>query len=79
MEYNQSMTKADLIRQALELPLDEQLDLAQTLWEHASPESDFTLTAELRNLLESRLLEARANPEAGVPWEEVKARLLRRA
>ena len=79
MEYNQSMTKADLIRQALELPLDEQLDLAQTLWEHASPETDFTLTAELRDLLESRRLEARANPEAGVPWEDVKARLLRRA
>lgn len=79
LEYNQDMTKADLIRQALELPLDEQLDLAQTLWEHASPETDFTLTAELRDLLESRLLEARANPEAGVPWEDVKARLLRRA
>ena len=79
MEYNQGMTKADLIRQALELPLDEQLDLAQTLWEHASPEADFTLTPDLRDLLESRLLEARTNPGAGVPWEDVKARLLRRA
>ena len=61
MEYHQGMTKADLIRQALELPLDEQLDLAQTLWEHASPETDFTLTAELRDLLESRRLEARSD------------------
>ena len=79
MEYNRSMTKADLVRQALELPLDEQLELAQTLWEHASPATDFSLPADLRDLLEARLLEARANPEAGVPWEEVKARLFRRA
>ncbi len=34
---------------------------------------------ELKELLEARLLEARTNPEAGIPWEEVKARMLRRA
>jgi putative addiction module component (TIGR02574 family) len=73
------MTKADLARQALELPLDDQLDLAQTLWEHASPEPDLALSPELKELLEARLLEARLHPEAGVPWEEVKARLLGRA
>jgi putative addiction module component (TIGR02574 family) len=73
------MTKTDLTRLALELPVDEQLDLAQTLWEHASPASDFSLSTELKELLEARLLEARTNPEAGVPWEEVKARLLSRA
>jgi len=73
------MTRSDLTRLALELPVDEQLDLAQTLWEHASPASDFSLSAELKELLEARLLEARTNPEAGVPWEEVKARLLSRA
>lgn len=70
------MTKRDLTRLALELPLDEQLELAQTLWEHAAPPADFTLPAELKDLLEARLIEARKNPEAGVPWEEVKARLL---
>ena len=73
------MTKADLARRVLELPLDDQLDLAQEIWEHASPSTDFTLSDELKELLEARLLEARSNPEAGIPWEEVKARLLRRA
>lgn len=73
------MTKADLTRHALELPLEEQLDLAQEIWEHASPAADLSLSDELKELLEARLLEARTNPEAGVPWEEVKARLLRRA
>jgi putative addiction module component (TIGR02574 family) len=72
------MTKADLTQRALELPLDEQLDLAQTLWEHASPSADYTLSDDLKDLLEARLLEARRNPEAGIPWEEVKARLLGR-
>lgn len=72
------MTKADLTQRALELPVEEQLDLAQTLWEHASPEADHSLPTELLELLEARLLEARTNPEAGIPWEEVRARLLGR-
>jgi putative addiction module component (TIGR02574 family) len=72
------MTKSDLTRRALELPIDEQLDLAQTLWEHASPAADLSLSPEIKEILEARLQEARANPEAGVPWEEVKARLFGR-
>jgi len=74
-----SMTRVDLTRRALELPIEEQIELAQTLWEHASPAADFTLSNELKDLLEARLLEARANPEAGMLWEDVKARLLDRA
>ncbi|HYX25576.1 MAG TPA: addiction module protein [Thermoanaerobaculia bacterium] len=73
------MMKADLARLALELPIEEQLDLAQTLWDHASPPADFTLTPELEEVLEARLREAQANPGAGIPWEDMKARLLKRA
>src|SRR5436305_11712331 len=72
------MTKADLTRLALELPIDERLDLALTLWDSAAPPEDFTLTPELRDLLDARLLEAEANPDTSVTWEEMKARLLRR-
>ena len=74
-----AMTKADLTRLALELPIDERLDLAQTLWDSAAPPEDFTLTPELRDLLDARLFEAEANPDASITWEEMKARLLRRA
>jgi putative addiction module component (TIGR02574 family) len=74
-----SMTRADLSRLAQELPVDEQLELAQELWEQASPPPDFTLPSDLKDLLETRLLEARSNPQAGIPWEEMKARLLKRA
>jgi putative addiction module component (TIGR02574 family) len=73
------MTKADIIRLALELPIDERLDLAQTLWDSALPSNGFTLTPELRDLLDARLLEAEANPDTSVIWEEMKARLLREA
>lgn len=59
----------------MELPIEDQIELAQTLWEHASPGADFTVSAELKDLLKARLLEAHANPEAGSPWEDVKARL----
>jgi putative addiction module component (TIGR02574 family) len=76
--YTEDVTKADLTRRALELPIDEQLEIAQTLWEHASPPVDSTLTPELKELLEVRYREAHANPEAGISWEEMKARLLRR-
>jgi putative addiction module component (TIGR02574 family) len=73
------MTKADLIRLARELPIDQRLNFAQRLWDSALPPEDFTLTPEFRDLLDARLLEAEANPDTSVTWEEMKARLLRRA
>lgn len=76
--YTEGMTKTELTRLALELPIDDQLDLAQTLWEHASPPADFTLSTELEGLLNERIREAEANPDAGITWEELKDRLLKR-
>jgi putative addiction module component (TIGR02574 family) len=68
------VTKADLTRLALELPIDERLDLAQTLWDSAVPPEDFMMTPELRDLLDARLLDAEANPGTSVTWEEMMAR-----
>lgn len=73
------MTKAAIARAALQLPVEDQLELAQTLWDRASPPSDFELTPELKELLEARRQEALENPGAGVPWDEVRDRLLKRA
>lgn len=73
------MTKADLSRLAQDLPVNEQLELAQELWEQASPPPDFALSSDLKELLEARLFEARNSPEPGISWEEMKARLLKRA
>ena len=71
------MTRADLTRLALELPVDERLDLAQMLWDSAALPEDFKLTPELRDLLDARLLDAEANPDEH-HLGEMKARLLRR-
>ncbi len=73
------MTKNAVARLALSLPLEDQLEIAQTLWDHAAPKAEGHLSPELVQLLEARRLEALGAPEAGVPWEEVKARLSRRA
>ncbi|MEP7009053.1 MAG: addiction module protein [Acidobacteriota bacterium] len=70
------MTKTELALQALALPIEEQLDLAQEIWENVSPPPDLRLSDDLRDLLEERRAEALAHPEDAVPWEEVRARLL---
>jgi putative addiction module component (TIGR02574 family) len=72
------MTKAAIARLALELPIDDRRDLAQTLWDSSSPPADFEVTPELRELLDARLREAEIHPEEGITWEEMKARLLKR-
>jgi putative addiction module component (TIGR02574 family) len=69
------MTTADLKRHAFQLSVEEQLDLAQALWEHASPPADPNLSPELVELLAARQQHVLKNPDAGSTWEEVKARL----
>ena len=73
------MTKTELVQQALALPVEEQLDLAQEIWENASPPPDLYLSDDLRDLLDERRTEALAHPEDVAPWEEVRARLLGRS
>jgi putative addiction module component (TIGR02574 family) len=69
------MSKLDLLDQALALSVEDQLDLAQRLWERASPPKGDFLSKELVDLLETRRQEALADPGGSVPWSEVKARL----
>lgn len=73
------MTKSELTQQVLALPVEEQLDLAQEIWEHASPPPDLRLSDDLRDLLEERRADALSHPEEVVPWEEVRTRLLGRS
>ena len=72
------MTRAELRQELLGLPLDERLDLAQTLWDSAVPQPEIVLTEEQKDLLERRRAAFLADPEACRPWEEVKARILAR-
>lgn len=69
------MTRAELTRQVLELPIEDQLELAQTVWEQSSPPALGLLSPELEAELDRRLAEAIAHPETSIPWDDVKRRL----
>jgi len=66
---------AELLEEIKKLPREEQLALIQQVWdlEGAAPiEEDEEFKAELVR----RAQYAIDNPQSGIPWAEVKARLL---
>jgi putative addiction module component (TIGR02574 family) len=62
----------------LKLSIPERIELVEAIWDtvaadpHAVP-----LSEDHRAELDRRLADLEANPEAGSPWEEVRARLER--
>jgi len=71
------MTKAELRTQALRLPMDERLDLAEALWESLEDESaQPSLPEWQRRILDERIAADYAAPDAGSPWQEVQRRIL---
>ena len=71
------MTKAD-VDKLLELPLPERFELAQVLWGSIETEWDsLPVTDRERRLLDESLDAYYRDPDAGTPWPEAKAELLR--
>ncbi|HXO20097.1 MAG TPA: addiction module protein [Thermoanaerobaculia bacterium] len=68
------MDKAELKLEALQLSVEDRLDLAEALWESLDQEPE--LPAWQREVLDERLAADDAAPDAGSPWEEVKQRIL---
>ncbi|MFL6193456.1 MAG: addiction module protein [Thermoanaerobaculia bacterium] len=71
------MTKSQLRREALDLPVEDRLELAEALWESveaAAPES--SLPDWQRQILDERIAADDADPEGGSPWDDVKRRIL---
>ncbi|MEO7086285.1 MAG: addiction module protein [Gemmatimonadaceae bacterium] len=63
------------------LPVADRLKLVGDLWDsiaEESPDEAFPMTPELAAELDRRLADADAHPEGGMPWEEVRANILRR-
>lgn len=59
-----------------DLPVDEQIEYVQTLWERiAANESVVPVPEWHRTELERRLAEYEAAPDAGRTWDEVEADL----
>jgi putative addiction module component (TIGR02574 family) len=60
-------------------PIDDRIRLVQDVLEHLVDRRDEPeLTDEMKAELDRRIDELDRNPEAGIPWEAVKARVLGR-
>jgi putative addiction module component (TIGR02574 family) len=62
------------------LPVEERLQLVEELWDSIArdaPDEAFPMTPELAAELDRRLADLDANPDAGIPWEQVRANILR--
>ena len=60
-------------------PVEDRLRLVEAVWDGiADQDYEPELTEEMKAELDRRIAELDRNPDAGVPWEEVKARLQRR-
>ncbi|MFT3773610.1 MAG: addiction module protein [Minicystis sp.] len=59
-----------------DLPVDEQIDYVQALWDRiAAKEGQVPVPAWHRAVLDERLANLEADPDAGRPWEDVEADL----
>jgi putative addiction module component (TIGR02574 family) len=68
------------MKDILALSPAERIQLVEDIWDSLAefPEA-ITLTEAQRQLLDERLKAHRADPKAGSPWPEVKARILGKA
>ena len=63
-------------QELLNLPVDDRTLLAHELLASVQEEMDgWVLTPAQQAILDQRLADVKANPDAGVSWEEVKGRL----
>ena len=58
------------------LPLEERLALVQEIWDTIVAEQPPLLTEAQRKELDRRIAEDDADPDGGIPWEQVQAELL---
>jgi putative addiction module component (TIGR02574 family) len=71
------MTKAELEAEALQLPVEDRLDLAEALWESLEKEeTQPELPAWQGDILDERLATEDAALDVGSPWQDVKQRIL---
>jgi len=71
------MVDQAFLTQAKQLSPADRLELIGELWQSLNPD-DLPLTETEKSLLDERLAEADANPNAGRTWEEVEAELRQR-
>ena len=73
--------ESSTLSQLLKLPAGDRAELAMALWESLSDterEQELDLTDEEAAELDRRWTEHLENPASGVPWSEVRRKLLKR-
>ncbi len=59
-----------------DLSIEEKIDYVQSLWDYIAADVDTVpLTEWQKQLLDQRLAAYEKDPDAGVPWEELRERL----
>ena len=71
------MSATEILEQIEQLPLDEQHEVAEKVFEKYGGFDD-ELTPEQAAELDRRLAEFEKNPREGIPWEQVEADLNKR-
>ncbi len=71
------MTRQELRAELLKLDVEERIELAEFLWESVG-DAGFSLTDEQAAELDRRMKEVEDDPSIGIPWEQVRADLLKR-
>ncbi len=70
-----SAMNAQLLAAAVELPVDERIELVEAIWD-SIPEGELPPLTDSQVLeLDRRLDDLEENPETSIPWEVVSARL----
>lgn len=64
------------VEQLMGLSVEERLAAISALWDSIVDEApDYPISEDDRRMIEERLEDYRRDPEAGVPWEVVRAQL----
>jgi putative addiction module component (TIGR02574 family) len=63
------------------LSVEDQLELVGLIWDRIRDADGATVTVPDWHwrVIHERIADANANPDAALPWEEVRARILRRS
>jgi len=68
------------LSEVLKLPVPERIRLVEAIWDSVAAEPDkIELPAWQAEELDRRLAEFQKDPAAGIPWNEVKQRILNRS
>ena len=70
------MTKQQILEEARRLSREDQLDLANELWE-AGPADEPPVSPELAAELDRRIADDDADPTPGEPWRGLRDKILR--